>query len=128
MVGRGHAQRPSTDAASLSDVLFGRNPVRALLKGGGRRTDEIAVLAGAAGPLAEMVALARRAGVKVSYRTRDQLTAIAGSPHHQGVVARVASTEYVDLSALQQISVERGEPAFFLALDQVQDPRNLGAL
>src|SRR5437762_696196 len=54
MVGRGHAQRPSTDAASLSDVLFGRNPVRALLKGGGRRTDEIAVLAGAAGPLAAM--------------------------------------------------------------------------
>src|SRR5439155_122519 len=88
MVGRGHAQRPSTDAASLSDVLFGRNPVRALLKGGGRRTDEIAVLAGAAGPLVEMVALARRAGVKVSYRTRDQLTAIAGSPNHQGVVAR----------------------------------------
>src|SRR5207302_1863616 len=122
MVGRGHAQRPSTDAASLSDVLFGRNPVRALLKGGGRRTDEVAVLSGAAGPLAEVVALARRAGVKVSYRTRDQLTAIAGSPHHQGVVARVASAEYLDLSALQQIPMERGEPAFFLALDQVRGP------
>src|SRR5437667_12303285 len=128
MVVRGKAPRPSTDAASLSDVLFGRNPVRALLKGGGRRTDEIAVLAGAAGPLVEMVALARRAGVKVSYRTRDQLTAIAGSPNHQGVVARVASTEYVDLSALERIPRERGEAAFFLALDQVQDPRNLGAL
>src|SRR4029077_7606301 len=61
-------------------------------------------------------------------RTRDQLDAIAGSPHHQGVVARVASAEYVDLSALQQIPRERGETAFFLALDQVQDPRNLGAL
>src|SRR3989442_9906970 len=128
MVGRGHARRAATDSAPLSDVLFGRNPVLALLKGGGRRTDEIAVLAGATGPLAEVVARARRAGVKVSYRTRDQLTAIAGSPHHQGVVARVASAEYVDLSALQQIPVERAEAAFFLALDQVQDPRNLGAL
>src|SRR5437867_10705106 len=128
MVGRGHAQRPSTDAASLSDVLFGRNPVRALLKGGGRRTDEIAVLAGATGPLAEVVALARRAGVKVSYRTRDQLTAIAGSPHHQGVVARVAAAEYAELDDLLDIPSERGEPAFFLALDQVQDPRNLGAV
>jgi len=128
MVGRGHAQRPSTDAASLSDVLFGRNPVRALLKGGGRRTDEIAVLAGAAGPLAEMVALARRAGVKVSYRTRDQLTAIAGSPNHQGVVARVAAAEYAELDDLLDIPSGRDEPAFFLALDQVQDPRNLGAV
>jgi 23S rRNA (guanosine2251-2'-O)-methyltransferase len=110
------------------DLVYGRNPVLALLRGHARRADEVAVLSGATGPLAEVVALARRAGVKVSYRTRDQPTAIAGSAHHQGVVARVASTDYVDLSALERLPVERGEPAFFLALDQVQDPRNLGAL
>jgi 23S rRNA (guanosine2251-2'-O)-methyltransferase len=90
--------------------------------------DEVAVLTGAAGPLAEMVGLARRAGIKVSFRTRDQLTAIAGSPQHQGVVARVASAEYVDLDALLAVPLARGEPGFFLALDQVQDPRNFGAL
>jgi 23S rRNA (guanosine2251-2'-O)-methyltransferase len=110
------------------NLVYGRNPVLALLRERARRADEVAVLSGAAGPLTEVVALARRAGVKVSYRTRDQLTAIAGSPHHQGVVARVASAEYVDLSALERIPRERGEVAFFLALDQVQDPRNLGAL
>jgi 23S rRNA (guanosine2251-2'-O)-methyltransferase len=108
--------------------VYGRNPVLELLRAHGRRADEIAVLAGARGPLAEVVALARRAGVKVSYRTREQLTAIAGSDQHQGVVARVASAEYVDLSALLAIPAERGEPAFFVALDQVQDPRNFGAL
>lgn len=109
-------------------LVYGRNPVLALLRKQARRADEIAVLSGASGPLTEVVALARRSGVKVSYRTRDQLTAIAGSPHHQGVVARVAAAEYVDLSALERIPAERGEAAFFLALDQVQDPRNLGAL
>ena len=108
--------------------VYGRNPVLELLRAHGRRADEIAVLAGSRGALAEVVALARRAGVKVSYRTREQLTAIAGSDQHQGVVARVASAEYVDLSALLAVPVERGEPAFFLALDQVQDPRNFGAL
>jgi 23S rRNA (guanosine2251-2'-O)-methyltransferase len=108
--------------------VYGRNPVLELLRAHGRRADEIAVLAGARGPLAEVVALARRAGVKVSYRTREQLTAIAGSEQHQGVVARVASAEYVDLTALLAVPVERGEPAFFVALDQVQDPRNFGAL
>ena len=86
------------------------------------------MLAGAHGPLAEVVSLARRAGVKVSYRTRDQLTAMAGTPEHQGVVARVAAAEYVDLEDLLAIPAQRGEPPFFLALDQVQDPRNLGAL
>ena len=110
------------------DVVYGRNPVLSLLRERSRRADEVAVLSGATGPLAEVVALARRAGVKVSYRTRDQLTAIAGSPHHQGAVARVAAAEYVDLARLELIPPDRGEAAFFLALDQVQDPRNLGAL
>jgi 23S rRNA (guanosine2251-2'-O)-methyltransferase len=110
------------------DRVYGRNPVLALLRSGGRRANEIAVLTGAGGPLAEVVALARRAGVKVSYRTREQLTAMAGSPQHQGVVARVASVAYVDLDDILEIPAARGEPAFFLALDQVQDPRNLGAV
>jgi len=108
--------------------IYGRNPVLELLRAHGRRADEIAVLAGARGPLAEVVALARHAGVKVSYRTRDQLTAMAGSDRHQGVVARVASAEYVDLGALLEIPRTRGETPFFVALDQVQDPRNFGAL
>jgi len=108
--------------------VYGRNPVLALLRGGGRRTDEVAVLAGARGPLAEVVALARRAGVKVSYRTRDQLTAIAGTADHQGVVARVASAEYTDLDSLVEMPGVLGKPAFLIALDQIQDPRNLGAI
>ena len=108
--------------------IYGRNPVLELLRSGGRRADEIAVLAGARGSLAEVVALARRAGVKVSFRTREQLTAIAGTDRHQGVVARVASAEYADLSGLLEIPKRRGEAPFFLALDQVQDPRNFGAL
>ena len=60
--------------------------------------------------------------------SRDQLTAIAGSPAHQGVVARVAAAAYVEVADLLEIPGVRGEPPFFLALDQVQDPRNLGAL
>jgi 23S rRNA (guanosine2251-2'-O)-methyltransferase len=74
------------------------------------------------------VALARRAGVKVSYRTRDQLTAMAGNGDHQGVVARVAAADYADLQDLLAIPARRREAPFFLALDQVQDPRNFGAL
>ena len=108
--------------------VYGRNPVLELLRAGGRRADEIAVLAGARGPLTEVVALARRAGVKIAYRTRDQLTAMAGSDRHQGVVARVASAEYVDLDALLEIPGARGQTPFFIALDQIQDPRNFGAL
>ena len=51
------------------------------------------------------------------------LTRLAGSPDHQGVVAEVDPYPYADPNAL----VERPD-ALVVALDQVQDPRNLGAV
>ena len=112
-----------------SETLFGRNPVLELLRAAARSVDEVAILAEGRGPaLQELLTLARSRGVKVSYRTRDQLTAMAGTAHHQGVVARVAEASYATLDDLLAIPGHRGEPAFFLALDRVQDPRNLGAV
>jgi len=109
--------------------LFGRNPVLELLRAGSRRVEEIAILSEGRGPaLHDLLNLARRQGVKISFRTRDQLTAIAGVPHHQGVVARVAGASYASLADLLEIPASRGEAPFFVALDQVQDPRNLGAV
>ena len=110
-------------------TLYGRHPVLELLRGGGRRVQELLILgAGRGAALQDLITLAKSRGVKISYRTREQLTAIAGSLHHQGVVARVAEAEYAALEDLLTIPAQRGEPAFFLALDEVQDPQNLGAL
>jgi 23S rRNA (guanosine2251-2'-O)-methyltransferase len=52
----------------------------------------------------------------------EELTHLAGSPDHQGVVAEVDPYPYADPTALM-----RDPDALVLALDQVQDPQNLGA-
>jgi 23S rRNA (guanosine2251-2'-O)-methyltransferase len=52
-----------------------------------------------------------------------ELTRLAGSPDHQGVVAEVDPYRYGDPAAL----LERPD-ALVVALDQIQDPRNLGAV
>jgi 23S rRNA (guanosine2251-2'-O)-methyltransferase len=52
-----------------------------------------------------------------------ELERLCGSPDHQGVVAEVDPYPYADPNALL-----RREGALILALDQVQDPRNLGAI
>ena len=52
-----------------------------------------------------------------------ELERLCGSPDHQGVVAEVDSYPYADPRG-----VLRGEDALLVALDQVQDPRNLGAV
>lgn len=52
-----------------------------------------------------------------------ELERLCGSPDHQGVVAEVDSYPYADPKVLL-----RGEDPLLVALDQVQDPRNLGAV
>ncbi len=56
----------------------------------------------------------------------EELERLAGSPDHQGIVAEVDPYPYVDGHALLQ-SAAKG-PGPLLVLDQVQDPRNLGAI
>ncbi|HEX8689097.1 MAG TPA: 23S rRNA (guanosine(2251)-2'-O)-methyltransferase RlmB [Solirubrobacterales bacterium] len=53
----------------------------------------------------------------------EELERMCGSPDHQGVVAEVDPYPYADPKALL-----RREGALLVALDQVQDPRNLGAV
>lgn len=109
--------------------LFGRHPVLELLRADSRRVEEIAIISEGRGPaLQELLTLAKTRGVKVSFRSRDQLTSMAGTPHHQGVVARAAGASYATLDDVLAVPAERGEPPFLIGLDQVQDPRNLGAI
>jgi 23S rRNA (guanosine2251-2'-O)-methyltransferase len=52
-----------------------------------------------------------------------ELTRLAGSPDHQGVVAEVDPYPYADATAL----LEKPD-ALIVALDRIQDPQNLGAI
>lgn len=53
----------------------------------------------------------------------DELTRLAGSPDHQGIVAEVEPYPYADPTRLMA-----PENALVIALDQIQDPQNLGAV
>ena len=87
-------------------ILYGRHPVLEALRSGGRRVDEVLVDE-ATGRGADVVALARQAGVRCSPAPRAALTALAGTPHHQGVVARVTAHPYADLEELLGLIARR---------------------
>lgn len=53
----------------------------------------------------------------------EELERLCGSPDHQGVVAEVDPYPYAGASELL-----KGKDALLVVLDQVQDPRNLGAV
>lgn len=113
------------------EVLYGLHPVEEAIRAGGRRLDYVLVSRDrhdkSDDRLERLVELCRLAGVRVSLEPKDQLTRIARSEAHQGVVAAVRERKFL---TIEDLLATRGrfDHRFFLALDGVEDPHNLGAL
>ena len=114
------------------EVLYGLHPVEEAVKAGRRRFDHVLVAREREDArLERLVALCRESGVRVRQESREQLTQLAQTPAHQGVVALVRPQEFLsieDLFAPPQPKPDQPAAARLLALDGVEDPQNLGAL
>jgi 23S rRNA (guanosine2251-2'-O)-methyltransferase len=91
---------------------------------------ELLVVEGSRGPeIDEMVRLAQRAGARVRFVNRRELDRAAGDGRHQGVALRAALHEGESLAGLLARFPESSRKGLVLvALDQIQDPHNLGAI
>jgi 23S rRNA (guanosine2251-2'-O)-methyltransferase len=108
------------------EILFGLHPVEEALRSGTRKFDHICVARERQDVrLEKLIQACRDAGVKLRLDTRDQLTKLARTEAHQGVVAIVRARQFLDVDDLLQ-GTKRDR--LLLALDGVEDPQNLGAL
>jgi 23S rRNA (guanosine2251-2'-O)-methyltransferase len=114
------------------EVLYGLHPVEEALKAGKRRFDHVLVARERHDERLERLANAcRQAGVRVRQETREQLTLLAQTAAHQGVVAMVRAQEFLSIEDLFEpdpARAEAGAARLVLALDGIEDPQNLGAL
>jgi 23S rRNA (guanosine2251-2'-O)-methyltransferase len=108
------------------EILFGLHPVEEALRSGTRRFDHICVAKERSDlRLQKLIDFCREAQVRIRFEPREQLTKLARSASHQGVVAVVREREFLDLHDLLEGSATAH---LLLALDGVEDPQNLGAL
>lgn len=107
--------------------IYGRNPVlEALQQGQARR---LVIAAGVKkGSVAELHKAARAADVPVDTVPRIELDRALGTTSHQGVAAELPELEHAPLEDALALAQERGERLLLVLLDQVQDPRNYGAI
>jgi 23S rRNA (guanosine2251-2'-O)-methyltransferase len=111
------------------EVLYGLHPVEEALKAGRRRFDHVLVARERHDDrLTRLVSDCRGAGVRVRQESREQLTQLAGTAAHQGVVALVRQQENLAIEDLFEAPGESKAARLVLALDGVEDPQNLGAL
>jgi len=111
------------------DVLYGLHPVEEAIKAGRRRIDHILVARERQDErLQRLVAQCRQSGIRVRTDSRDQLTAVARTPAHQGIVAVVRAHEFLSMEDFFAPPSAGHGARLVLALDGVEDPQNLGAL
>ena len=110
------------------DILYGVHAVEEALRAGRRRFDHVLVARERQDArLEQLVLQCRQAGVRVRTEPREQLTQLAGTAAHQGVVAVTRPQEMLSLEDLFE-GPSSGAARLMLALDGVEDPQNLGAL
>jgi 23S rRNA (guanosine2251-2'-O)-methyltransferase len=102
------------------DLVYGRRPVREVVRAGKRQILELLATERA---LAAEAWLREVKGVRLQVARESRLNDAAGTREHQGVVAFCEPYRYADAYELVG-----GERPLVVCLDQVTDPHNLGAV
>ena len=109
------------------EVLYGLHPVEEAIRSGGRRLEYVLLARDRSAKLEHIAELCRAAGIRCSLTDKSELTRIAKTDAHQGAVAAMRERQFLTIEDLLARKGKLGR-RFFLALDSVEDPHNLGAL
>lgn len=109
-------------------IIEGRNPIIEALKNN-RPIEKIMVNKDSKeGSIKKILAMARDNKVIIQEVDRHKLDEMSESHAHQGVIAITSDYRYYDLDEILEIPKERGEDPFFIILDGITDPHNLGSI
>ncbi len=115
--------------ASLHDeFVIGRHPVKEALKSD-REINKLFVQEGQSGrPIDEIIQLANKKKIVVNFVPKSKLDTLSDHQNHQGVVLSSSPVEYATIDELFEVAEARDERPFFVMLDGIEDPHNLGSI
>lgn len=109
------------------DYIIGKNPVIEALKSE-RDINKILIAEGSqSGQMQQVIGMAKEANVIVQFVPKKKIDQLADG-NHQGVIAQVAAYEYAEIDDLFAAAEKKNEAPFFLLLDEIEDPHNLGSI
>ena len=112
-----------------TEIVLGRNPVLECLRAGVPATAlYVALGTDADERLTESVTLAADSSIAILEVPRHDLDRISANGLHQGIALQVPPYRYAHPDDLLTAAANDGAPALLVALDNISDPRNLGAI
>ena len=122
------ARKPGKPTDETETVL-GRNPVLECLRADAPATALFVALGAEADErLTESVTLAADRGIPILEVPRHDLDRMSANGLHQGIALQVPPYGYAHPEDLLATATRDVEPALVVALDNISDPRNLGAV
>ena len=110
------------------EFVIGRHPVKEALKSD-REINKLFVQEGQGGrPIEEIIQLANKKKIVVSFVPKSKLDTLSEHQNHQGVVLSSSPVEYATIDELFEVAEARDERPFFVMLDGIEDPHNLGSI
>ncbi|HYZ69714.1 MAG TPA: 23S rRNA (guanosine(2251)-2'-O)-methyltransferase RlmB [Mycobacterium sp.] len=122
-------QRRPARKTDETETVLGRNAVLECLRAGVPATAlYVALGAEADERLTESVRIAADSGISILEVPRHDLDRIVANGLHQGIALQVPPYEYAHPDDLLAAATANSSPALLVALDNLSDPRNLGAI
>jgi 23S rRNA (guanosine2251-2'-O)-methyltransferase len=122
-------QRRHQKRTDDTEIVLGRNPVVECLRAGVPATAlYVALGADADERLTESVRRAADASISILEVPRGDLDRLSANGLHQGIGLQVPPYEYAHPDDLLATASKDSVPALLVALDNISDPRNLGAI
>ena len=109
-------------------TIEGRNAVLEAFRSG-KTIDRLFVLDGCQdGPVLTIKREAKKQDTLIRYVDKERLDQLSETGKHQGVIAYAAAYDYAEVEDILNAAKEKGEDAFIVLLDNIEDPHNLGAI
>ena len=110
------------------ELMFGIHPIREALKSKKRHIFELYIVKDKAKSriVDEVIKMAKSANVIIKSVEAKVLDSMVNGQNHQGLIARAEPLKTLRLS--DAIYQAQGKKELWLALDEVTDPQNLGAM
>ncbi|MDQ0999905.1 23S rRNA (guanosine2251-2'-O)-methyltransferase [Neobacillus niacini] len=109
------------------DYIIGKNPVMEALRAERDINKILIAESSQRGQMQPLIQLAKEANVIVQFVPKKKIDQISDE-NHQGVLAYVAAYQYAEMDDLFAAAEKKNEPPFFLLLDEIEDPHNLGSI
>lgn len=121
--------RKPVKPADETEIVLGRNPVLECLRAHAPASAlYVALGAEADERLTESVTMAADRGIPILEVPRSDLDRISANGLHQGIALQVPPYSYAHPDDLLAAATSDSQPALLVALDNISDPRNLGAI